>query len=168
MKTPLTLPEQAVLLMNQLDLLANRLMHEGRAAQEDGVALTRHEFRVIEALGRQGCCTMKQVGQSLCLALSTLTTVVDRLVARHLATRERSDEDRRVVRVRLAPAGQRLFQRCRQGRLRMAHAMLAALDEEERRSFLALFRKIGQTRTSTQRRASPAGGPGPRSRRTRR
>lgn len=69
-----------------------------------GLSLPR--FWVLAALGRCGPMTMGDLQRQLCVAPSTLTGLVDGLEVVGLVQRERGEEDRRVVYLRLAAAGE--------------------------------------------------------------
>ncbi len=133
---------KAVELVACLDAAFQRSMRHERSAREDKVQLTRMEFRLIRVLGRRGNCSMGELAADLALAESSLTAVADRLVRKRLLARRRAENDRRVVRVALTPAGRRFFAAALRARLRMADGMLAALDAREQDVFLGLFRKI--------------------------
>lgn len=74
-----------------------------------GLSLPR--FWVLVALHHQNDLTMGDLQKHLYLAPSTLTGLVDGLVEAGLVIRERDTRDRRVVRLRLAPAGEEQLER---------------------------------------------------------
>jgi DNA-binding MarR family transcriptional regulator len=130
-------------LTNQLQALVRRYLFQDKArGPGDEVALTRQEIRAIIALGERPSWTMGELAANLVLAMGSLTVIVDRLVTKGLATRQRSEKDRRVVDVSLTAAGRERYAERRRRRLRMARAMLEALDEAEQDAFLSLMQKI--------------------------
>jgi DNA-binding MarR family transcriptional regulator len=129
-------------LMQQFDALARRVMFR-KLKLKDMVALTPQEFRMIGTIGDRTSCTMSELARHLMLAVSSVTSLADKLVARKLVTRKPAREDRRVVRLELSAAGRGVYQRHRKHRLEMAAAMLSSLDEREQEVFMTLFRKIG-------------------------
>lgn len=133
---------KAAELVAHLDAAFQRFMRHERSAPVDQVQLTRMEFRLIRVMGRRGGGSMGRLAADLALAESSLTAVVDRLVAKGLLSRERSVEDRRVVRVVLTAAGRRHYGASLRARARMASGMLGALAPREQDLFLELFRKI--------------------------
>jgi DNA-binding MarR family transcriptional regulator len=94
---------------------------------------------------------MGELAKHMMLSVSSLTTLVDKLVDKKLVQRERAQDDRRVVRVALTRLGHRLHARGRKHRLRMARAMLEALNEQEQDQFLTLATKIGDTARAADR-----------------
>lgn len=129
-------------LMDLQGRLARRFLfarHSGRAGD---ISLARQEARVLISLGRDEIIRMGELAQRLSVSVSSLTAVIDRLVAKGLTERRRAAEDRRVVLVALTPDGRRHHEDRRQARLRMSTAMLNALPPREQKRFLALMRKI--------------------------
>ena len=129
----------------QLDAFARRFMHGAQAPRVSDVPLSRQEFRVLAVLGDGEARTMGDLAERVLTAVSSVTGIVDRLVAKRLAERERCEKDRRVVWVRLTAQGRRLRAEFRRHRLHMARVMLGSLNECEQDEFLALIRKIGGT-----------------------
>ena len=144
MKTPAGFNRRSAELVAQLEAAARRFMVREKAARDDGESLTRHEVRVVVAVGEKRAWTMGELAQRTTLAVSSLTGVVDKLVGKQLVERERSNEDRRAVWVRLTPRGRRRHEEFRRMRMRLARGMLSALNEGEQQVFLGLMRKIGQ------------------------
>ena len=93
------------------------------------------QLRVLNVLGRAAAehhPTMGEMAESLGVALSTATQIVERIEKRGLAQRMHGDpDDRRVVRLSLTPEGRDLLENRR--RLRRARLALAlgALDSEQ-------------------------------------
>ena len=144
MKTPPGLDRRPAELVAQLDAVARRFMLREKVARDDGESLTRHEVRVVVAVGEKPAWTMGELATRTMLAVSSLTGVVDRLEGKRLVERERSNEDRRAVWVRLTRRGRRRHEEFRRMRLRLARGMLSALNEGEQQVFMGLMRKIGQ------------------------
>jgi len=134
---------RAVELLGLLDGIARRCMLRPMRAKGDDIALSHQEIRVLISLDDRGDLTMGELAARLVVSISRLTALIDQLTEKGLVARNRSALDRRVVRVGLTALGRKRRERGRQARLGMAEAMLAALDESERRQFLLLMRKIG-------------------------
>ena len=78
------------------------------------------------------------------MPLSTATRVVDRMVERRLVQRERPEENRRVVRVALAPAGRRFYDEALGARMAGTEQMLRYLTASEQEELLRLYRKMSE------------------------
>ncbi len=92
---------------------------------------------------------MRDVAQELGSALSTATTVVDRLVKKGLVRRDRDESNRRIVRLALTDEGAHLLGRLIQEQLASSATILAALTLPERQTYLALHEKIAKTFDNT-------------------
>lgn len=135
------LEEKAKELVDHFELLVHRFVLQSSANDLCG-HLSKQELRVVDTLGKNGPCIMSEIADRIVLAVSSVTGIVDKLVEKKLVHRERSDDDRRIVRVELTPEGQELYQVARENRIKMGRAMLSSLDEHEQDALLALFRKI--------------------------
>lgn len=124
----------------------DQLMYRNLVVQSDCLdtqwgTLSHQEEKVIKVLGEQEPCIMRQIADHLGFALSTATGVVDRLVEKDLVRRERSDEDRRVVRVRLTEGGREAFRIQREKFMELYTGMLMSLSDKEQELLLSLIRK---------------------------
>lgn len=80
----------------------------GRFAGALGEAgLTFPQWMLLKALSRRGRMTAREVAEALDCTPANATGIIDRLERDGLAARSRSDEDRRVVYVRLTERGHR-------------------------------------------------------------
>ena len=117
------------------------------------------EIRMIEVLGDQPGCIMRELADGLHVAVSTATGIVDKLVAKGLVRRERVDEDRRIVRVELSDDGRKIYDAAMEMHLRFCRGMLSSLNDDEREIFLVLMRKIARGGGADP--AVPSAGSGP-------
>src|SRR5271155_1643145 len=111
------------------------------AASGPHAELNMQELRIVELLGSDGPHMMREVADYLNVAVNSVTTIVDGLEAKTLVHRNRSDQDRRVVRVELTEAGRTAYRVATEMKLRMLRSMLDALTEDEQEIFMVLFRK---------------------------
>jgi DNA-binding MarR family transcriptional regulator len=72
--------------------------------------VTMSQGRVLMVVGHGPGCTMGELASRLGIGVSAATGLVDRLVERGVLERESDPADRRVVRVRMSPAGLRAGQ----------------------------------------------------------
>ena len=110
--------------------------------------LKMQELRIIEFLGNDGPHMMRELADFLSLAVNSVTTIVDSMETKSLVHRNRSDQDRRVVRVELTASGRSVYQLASEMRRRMLRCMLGALTEDEQEIFMVLFRKIARAAQS--------------------
>ena len=122
-----------------------RLMREFMKRQEGIFTkgnLTVPDIIVMDALKEKGQCTMGFLAGILNLTTSAATVIVDRMIRKGLAKRERSKEDRRVVRVALMKKGEETINNLNAERRHMANELFSVLNEKERREYLRLIEKV--------------------------
>ena len=129
-------------LMDLQGRLARRFLFPRQSGRIGDISLTRQEARVLIAMGRDESIRMGELAARLAVSVSSLTALIDRLVAKGLVERRRATDDRRAVLVALTSDGRRHHEKRRQARLTMAKAMLGALPPPEQKRFLALMHKI--------------------------
>jgi DNA-binding MarR family transcriptional regulator len=113
--------------------------------QHPGMDVCRKaEVKMVEILGARGPMMMSELADAAVLSVSTVTGVIDGLVEKKIVQRERSEEDRRIVKVQLTSEGEKIFEQALEVRLRMVRGMLGALNREEQEQFVNLFKKIGE------------------------
>jgi DNA-binding MarR family transcriptional regulator len=118
-----------------------------RTGDDAALEISREEIRALVILDSGGPesrqrIMMSNLAESLGVPLSTATHTVDRLVAKGLVVRNRSEADRRVVEVEMSDYGHRLQQEFRDKRKLMACSWLEPLTSSERETFLDLMSKI--------------------------
>src|SRR3954449_2610849 len=91
------------------DILKQFQSVNAAAANGPHVELNMQELRVVEFLGIGGPKMMRELAEHLTVAVNSMTSIVDGLERKDLARRERSQEDRRVIRVGLTEAGQVMY-----------------------------------------------------------
>lgn len=92
--------------------------------------LTNNEMHVIDAVGPEGG-KMSTVAGKLRITMGSLTTSMNGLVNKGYVDRQRSEEDRRVVNVRLTEKGLQAYDKHREYHIQMVDAMMRTMDEEE-------------------------------------
>lgn len=117
---------------------------DAAAANGPHADLSMQELRVIERLGDAGPTMMRELAEYMLLAVNSVTSLVDKLEQLGLVTRQRSNEDRRVVRVELTPIGRGAYRAAVDEKLSLLRLMLGGLDPDEQEQFMTLFRKIAR------------------------
>lgn len=116
----------------------------------DGAAadLSSSGLFACDVLGRKGRCAMTELARECGLALSSMTAVIDRLVAGGYVERVRDEGgDRRKVFVELDKKGERVYQDLLEGEMEMIIKMMDALKPGEQD---ALLRVLGKATASLQ------------------
>ena len=119
--------------------------------------LSSQELRVLDFLGREGPQMMSAVADYLNLAGNSVTTLIDGLEEKSLVHRQRSDEDRRVVRVNLTEYGNKIYNDVDRASLQFYQAMLDPLTGDEQEILSVLIRKVARTGYTPRRAAAERG-----------
>lgn len=118
------------------DILVN-LFNEILKLEEEAIItdefkdITNNDMHIIETVGLSGENTMSVVAKRLGITAGSLTTSVNSLVNKKYVTRQRSEEDRRVVFLRLTAKGKRAYEHHREYHRQMTEAVINRLDESE-------------------------------------
>jgi len=138
-------PENQVRALNAFITLARA--SEGVAArlQRDlaGKRLTTSQFGVIEALLHLGPLCQGELAGKLLRSGASMTSVVEGLEKRGLVVRQRTEEDKRFVRVALTGKGRRLIQEIFPAHAETVTRLFSVLTEEEQEQLRRLCRKLG-------------------------
>lgn len=92
--------------------------------------ITASQGYTLVSFPEQSMISMNELSQTMGLANSTMTRMVDHLVAKGLVYRQQDYEDRRVVRVALTPQGQELRHTLEEARQAMMGEVLSDIQEE--------------------------------------
>ena len=128
-----TRDEDIALIAGVLPQVMGALMsrHPVRAGDWD---ITMAQMRALMAVGHRPGCTMGELASRLGIGVSAATGLVDRLVERGALERDSDAADRRVVRVRMSPAGIRAGQEWYAAQvLHTGEALSALCDRDIRR-----------------------------------
>jgi DNA-binding MarR family transcriptional regulator len=116
------------------DVFHHILKFEEYALSRQGVGdLSIQEMHLIEKLGPDKELRMSQIANVLGVTLGTMTVAADRLDKKGYVVRQRLDDDRRVVKLRLTDKGREAFHFHEEFHLKMADMVLQGLSplEEE-------------------------------------
>lgn len=117
-----------------------RLLHARyRSAAAD--SLTPAQFFVLRHLACHGESTISDLAAVLGVSLSAVTSLVDRLVSDELVERRHSEEDRRLVLVRLTPRGEQVLAAKQTARTQLIAAAFASLTPREISTLMAILEK---------------------------
>ncbi len=88
--------------------------------------------------------SMNELSRALGCANSTMTRMVENLVARGLVRRTEDDQDRRVVRVALTAEGRKLQGSLKEARREIQRLILARIRVEDRATVLEVLEKLNK------------------------
>jgi len=138
-------PENQVRALNAFITLARASEAVAARLQRDlaGKRLTTSQFGVIEALLHLGPLCQGELAGKLLRSGASMTSVVEGLEKRGLVVRQRTEEDKRFVRVALTGKGRRLIQEIFPGHAETVTRLFSVLTEEEQEQLRRLCRKLG-------------------------
>jgi len=106
--------------------------------------LTLAQGRCLRMIKRHQNCTLRELSGHLGVRPSTACELVDRLTREELVRREQDAQDRRIIRLSLAPKGQRLFAKHKEERRRHLHTFLDRLTEQQRKEMLKALETLNE------------------------
>jgi DNA-binding MarR family transcriptional regulator len=109
--------------------------------------ITATQLNVLKLLEAVGDLSLSELSKRMAAKNSTVTGIVDRMVAAGLVAREQSDEDRRVWRIRSTADGRALARRIAVAPWDLLRAALQSLAPAE---LDALIRTLGKVATHVQ------------------
>lgn len=132
--------ESRVAQLSDLMLSMRRSQNEAEALFLQSLGgLSLPQLNVLNSIGDQAPCTMTQVADQAALSLSSITLIVDKLVAMKLVSRIRSENDRRVVYADLTEDGRKIYNAQIAHIHEVMRTILRTLDENEQAQFLNFF-----------------------------
>jgi MarR family 2-MHQ and catechol resistance regulon transcriptional repressor len=130
-----------------------------RAAESTGQRINQHlqeenlttsQFGVLEALYFLGPLQLGQLAHKVLKSSGNMTLVIDNLVKRGLVTRQRREDDRRCIDVRLTERGSALIEAIFPRHVAGVVDTMRALSPAEQQQLAALCRKLGLATTAVE------------------
>ncbi len=106
--------------------------------------LTAPQFGVLEALYNLGPLSLGELAEKLLVTGGNVTYVMDRLEAQSLVVRERSGDDRRVVRAHLTTKGRATIEGVFPGHVNFVRGLVQGLEPSDRDTLRNLLKKLGK------------------------
>lgn len=106
--------------------------------------LTIAEANAIYAIGPDKPKTMKQIAETLGVAVSTPTRTIDRLLEKGFVNRSVGEKDRRQLLIELTPKGKKLLEDIDKENLEITRKMLKGLSDNEIDTFKKILSKISE------------------------
>jgi MarR family 2-MHQ and catechol resistance regulon transcriptional repressor len=106
--------------------------------------LTAPQFGVLETLLHLGPLSLGELAEKLLVTGGNVTYVMDRLETQGLVVRERSGDDRRVVRAHLTTKGRATIEGVFPGHVGFVQGLVQGLGSEERDELRVLLKKLGR------------------------
>ena len=138
-------PDNEVRALNAFITLVRASEAVAASLQRDlaGKRLTISQFGVLEALFHLGALCQGELAGKLLRSGASTTSVVEGLEKRGLVVRQRTEEDKRFVRVALTGKGRRLIQEIFPAHAETVARLFSVLTEGEQEQLRRLCRKLG-------------------------
>ena len=102
------------------------------------------EIHTIEAIGMYTSRTMSEVAADLKITVGTLTTAINKLTKKGYVERERIEEDRRVVMIKLTKKGKVAYRIHEKFHREMTRATIENLNEKESEQLILLLENLNR------------------------
>lgn len=96
--------------------------------------ITVPQFTALQILINKGNMTIGELSQKMDLACSTITDLIDRMEKSKLVVRQRDENDRRVVRIKVLDKGYDILEQVMKKRIGFLDEKLSVLSNEEKAS----------------------------------
>ena len=139
--------EYSLSMINTLlvDIFNNCLVIEQNALKDGMFAdVSITEVHTVEAIGKYNAKTMGEVAKTLSITVGTLSVAINNLVKKGYVERFRSQQDRRVVNIRLTKQGRLLHRVHEQFHRNMVIATIEGLQEEEEEALKTALLKLNR------------------------
>jgi DNA-binding MarR family transcriptional regulator len=117
------------------------LFETAQQSSGEAIDLNKQECRVINVVGQFQPLMMREIATRSKLSVTNTTGIVDKLVKRQYLCRDRSDDDRRIVKICLTPEGAKIHAMEIENYRKVSRAILGGLDESEQQEMLRMMRK---------------------------
>ncbi len=104
---------------------------KGREILSD-FSITVPQFTALQILINQGNMTIGELSQNMALACSTITDLIDRMEKSELVARQRDENDKRVVRIKVLPKGYNILEEVLNKRIEFLNSKLANFSYEQK------------------------------------
>ncbi|WP_245954602.1 MarR family winged helix-turn-helix transcriptional regulator [Paenibacillus flagellatus] len=127
--------------------LVRKISHEWNKRMEDGMSIS--QFRTLYILNSRGPQKTAELAETLGVTSGAITGLADKLIAKGMLERERSEEDRRVVYLRMTDKGKETLDRLLDTQREAIALFFKPLAEEDiehlRRIFMLMLNGADQT-----------------------
>jgi len=135
--------EQVAVVEELLRLVANVVRKRGRDILSD-FDITPPQFQALLVVADEEGITMGELCQRMYLACSTATDLIDRMEKAGLLSRERDQQDRRVIRLQVSPRGHEIMKSVLEARRRYLEGVLAHMDPGEIKALTRSLQQVHQ------------------------
>ena len=123
----------------ELFMRVTRAMGPPRAikSQSSAAELSLAQLRCLLNIARNDNCTLRELSELLGISPPSASSLVERLVNMDLVQRDNDRNDRRAIRLHIAPAGAEMLARHREEYRLHLHRFFSPMSAEQRRAMLS-------------------------------
>ncbi|KAA3609697.1 MAG: MarR family transcriptional regulator [Calditrichaeota bacterium] len=104
--------------------------------------LDKRDLSIICFIAKNGEVIMREIADFLSIPVSTLTSIIDKLVQKKYLYRFNPSDDRRIVKVKLTDSGVTSYKEFKSYKEKLSVMMLSVLPEKEQDHLVELLEKI--------------------------
>lgn len=108
------------------------------------LGITATQLNVVKLLQTVGDLSLSELSHKMAATNSTVTGIVDRMVAAELVAREQSETDRRVWKIKLTPQGKAIAKKIEVAPWEILRQAVMALPADERTQLIVTLEKIAK------------------------
>ncbi|UWG96948.1 MarR family transcriptional regulator [Dehalobacter sp. DCM] len=132
-------------LAGHFDTLMQRLCvstHKQKNDFAEKLGISRQQFDVLSIIYEKGQITMGELCREISSACSTATDLADKLEKAGYVERIREKRDRRIVRLNILPAGEKLIRSVIDARTNHIVSILSSYDHEDRVRLISIMETL--------------------------
>ncbi len=129
-------------LQNSFETTMRKIISE--VSESKDCDLTRAQYYILYMLSKKPYYTSSDLAQKLEVKPSAVTVMIDRLLNTNLVTRERDENDRRIVKIKITTEGTNILKKAMQKRNEIYKRYLSHLEEHELDSLLNIYEKLAR------------------------
>ena len=114
-----------------MDLLVRAIKNNTENCTKLCGVVSEKELFILNFVGQKQNVKMSDIAENIAAPMSTITSIMDKLVERKLINRDHSGEDRRVINVSLTTDGKTAFKSLQNKKKKTADTMLSNYSEKE-------------------------------------
>lgn len=114
-----------------MELLVRAIKNETENCTKLCGVVGEKELYILNFVGQKQNVKVSDIAENIAAPMSTITSIMDKLVERKLISRDHSGEDRRVINVSLTTDGKAAFKSLQSKKKKTAELMLSKFNEKE-------------------------------------
>lgn len=107
--------------------------------------LTNDQHAMLRFIQNYGPCTSTALADAFFVKKSAITAIINRLNEKGLITRQRDDNDRRVVYLTLSERGKKIYNESERKIHQLVEDMITKFSDDEITSFINTYEKLSKT-----------------------